>query len=158
AKEARWLLGAWKRHQHPELLDIYLEEHRIQIILRRILSDDSCGIDVGAHIGSFLSLLLRYAPYGHHLAIEASPTRGRRLQKKFPKVMVINAALSDETGVSGFIENSKEPGYSRLTTEGGTCKVPTMRLDEIDIARVELIKLDIEGGELNALRGGINTI
>jgi FkbM family methyltransferase len=158
AREARRLLGFWRYFQHPELMDIYLEERRIQLALKKLLRPGSCAIDVGAHIGSFLSLLLRYAPEGQHVAIEASPIRGKQLKRRFPNVTIINAALSDRSGTAGFIEDKKNPGYSRLTQGNGDYQVPTVRLDDLEIKQVDFIKLDIEGGEYRALLGGKETI
>jgi hypothetical protein len=57
AKRARWLFQAKQRYQHPELWELYLEEQRIPLVLQTLLKADSCCVDVGGHIGSFLRLL-----------------------------------------------------------------------------------------------------
>ena len=56
-KRLRWLLGAGHRLRYPELWELYLEELRLPFILRKLLTDSSCGVDVGSHLGSFLRLL-----------------------------------------------------------------------------------------------------
>ena len=57
AKKLRWIWGARQRHLHPELWELHLEEERLPLILSRLLSANSCAVDVGCHIGSFLRLL-----------------------------------------------------------------------------------------------------
>jgi len=56
------------------------------IRLQRLLTGDSCGVDVGCHIGSFLSLIIKYAPQGKHIAIEASEVKSRWLKNRFTTV------------------------------------------------------------------------
>src|SRR5689334_3504563 len=85
-KQLRWLLEAKKRREHPELWELYLEDRRLCEVLQRLLANDSCGVDVGAHIGSFLSLLMTYAPNGRHVAFEPSTTKSKWLTRRFPDV------------------------------------------------------------------------
>jgi FkbM family methyltransferase len=159
AKNLRWLWSAPWRYQHPELGELCLEEQRLPFVLRKILQKDSCAIDVGAHIGSFLSSILRYAPNGNHIAIEPSVIRSNLLRRRFPKVLVLETAIADRDGTAIFEENWKNLGFSRLQravsqTSVSRYEVKTMRLDDLDVRRVDFIKLDIEGAELLALKGG----
>ena len=171
ARKLRDLLGVVQRLKHPELWEIYLEERRLPQVLKRILTKNSCGIDVGCHIGSFLTLLVSIAPKGQHVAFEPSRTRSAWLTK-FPHVVIHPLAVSEQTGVASFKDNSDRPGYSRLL---GPSEVPvsglasnnlmayqveTHRLDDLmpGIRRLDLLKLDIEGGELSALRGAEQVI
>src|SRR5215203_5231064 len=70
SKRFRWLLSARERRKHPELWELYLEEFRLPLILQRLLGENSCGVDVGCHLGSFLALLTELAPNGRHIAFE----------------------------------------------------------------------------------------
>src|SRR6266849_5789060 len=72
AKALQWSLGWRTRARHPELWEIFLEEKRTELALQLLLKKHSCCVDVGCHIGSFLSLLLQLAPAGQHTAIEPS--------------------------------------------------------------------------------------
>ena len=167
AKQLRWLLDAKRRYEHPELWELYLEEARMPIVLQRLLKDDSCCIDVGGHIGSFLRLVKKYASKGQHAVFEASHTKSSWLKSRFPDVRVFPYAVSDKTGKALFQEHYARSGYSALQRDkvareakSFTYEVETRRLDDVlpEMERVDLIKLDIEGGELAALRGGIEGI
>ena len=167
AKDLRWLLEARQRYAHPELWELYLEERRFPLVLQRLLNEESSCIDVGGHIGSFLRLLKKYAPKGQHSVFEASSTKSRWLKNRFPDVRVFPYAVSDRTGRAVFEEHYARSGYSALQRETAkvraecaTYEVETRRLDDVllEMERVDLIKLDIEGGELAALRGAVGKI
>jgi FkbM family methyltransferase len=158
AHRARWLFGARQRIRHPELWELYLEEKRLPNILSMLLTKDSCCMDVGAHIGSFLSLLTRFAPAGGHIAFEPSPSKARMLRRRFPDVLVLEEAVSDTDGYANFCENYQSSGFSKLGDGENSYKVRTHRIDGIPIDRLDFIKLDIEGHELAALRGARETI
>ena len=167
AKYLRWLLGTKQRLKHPELWELYLEERRLPQVLQRVLSESSCAVDVGCHIGSFLSLLIKYAPSGRHIAFEPSPKRSELLKRHFPAVTIYDCAVNDKAGTASFQEDSSHPGYSHLrgdtnatTAHLTSYEVKTCRLDDLLLEndRLDLIKLDIEGGELSALRGAAKVI
>jgi FkbM family methyltransferase len=160
AGRVRWWLGAIHRYKYPELWEIYLEERRLPLILRKLLKPDSTVIDVGCHIGSFLSLALSISPNGHHVAFEASPTKAAWLQSKFPGVEIVGLAVSDRAGSAQFEENLERPSYSRLAVSASSIEVGICTLDArlAEKDRIDLIKIDIEGGELAALRGAVSTI
>ena len=165
AGHLRWLFGYRQRHRHPELWELYLEEHWLPVILQRLLTPNSCGVDVGSHIGSFLGLLRRYAPQGRHVAFEPSPTKSRWLKRRFRDVETFPQAVADRAGTAVFEEDTAQSGYSHLVTPGSAPKnqgggashfdVQICRLDDVlrDRERIDLIKIDVEGGELAVLRG-----
>jgi FkbM family methyltransferase len=162
----RWHLGAFRRYRHPELWELYLEEQRLPLVLAKLLRNDSCVVDVGAHIGSFLRLALKYAPNGQHWAFEASPTKAHWLHVRFPNVKVVAVGVACRSGTAVFSEDYERPGFSSLVQAPAAAiaskaiEVPTRRLDdELEgTQRLDLIKLDIEGGELDALCGAVSLI
>jgi FkbM family methyltransferase len=167
AKKLRWLIQGRHRRKHPELWEMYLEEQRMPLVLGKVLKKDSCCVDVGGHIGSFTKLLNLYAPRGQHVVFEASPTKSHWLRKRFPNVTVFSYAVADKGGNAVFEEDCANPGYSALRSSTTSkvvnsvlYEVPTCRLDDVlaELNRVDLIKLDIEGGELAALRGSAELI
>jgi FkbM family methyltransferase len=162
----RWHLGAFRRYRYPELWELYLEEKRLPLVLDKLLTSDSCVVDVGAHIGSFLRMALKCAPNGQHWAFEASPSKAQWLHVRFPNVKVVAVAVDSRSGTAVFSEDYKRPGFSSLVRAPAAADtaraivVPTRSLeDELGrTERLDLIKLDIEGGELEALRGAVNLI
>src|SRR5262245_52338170 len=84
------------RLPHPELAEVYREDHHIDDIRDRVLDDRAASVvDVGAHYGTFLSHVCRLAPRGRHLAFEPTPEKARFLRRRFPEVTVYQAAASD---------------------------------------------------------------
>jgi FkbM family methyltransferase len=165
AKRVQWILGAKYRRAHPELAELFLEEERLPQILRQVLTDTSNVIDVGCHIGSFLSLATKLSKKGHHVAIEASPYKAKWLERKFPSVNIRQVAISDYVGIATFEEDVANPGFSRLEglprasdllVHKYTVNVTT--LDSLLLDKADLIKLDIEGSELAALKGATRLI
>lgn len=162
----RWHLGAFRRYRYPELWELHLEERRLPVVLAKLLKSDSCVVDVGAHIGSFLRMALKYAPRGQYWAFEASPTKAQWLQMRFPNVKVFGVAVACRSGTAVFCEDYERPGFSSLARAPAPAaasmaiEVPTRSLDDAlgKMQRLDLIKLDIEGGELDALRGAVDLI
>lgn len=152
----------WLRRLRPnlELAEILLEEERLPAILEQLLSKTSNVLDIGCHIGSFLSMATRLSPDGHHVAVEASPLKANLLRKKFPSVTIEQVAISDSDGVALFHDDLDNPGFSRLgggiSARGRVLEyeVRTSTLDSLSLGRFDLVKLDIEGAELAALRSG----
>jgi FkbM family methyltransferase len=164
ATRIRWLLGARNRASTPELWEVHLEPHRITTVLKKILRPDSNCVDVGCHVGAFLSLVKEIAPNGQHTAVEADPTKAAWLKLKFPDVKIFAVAVGEKAGFATFEENVREPGCSHLQdrrspTEGAKFhNVEVRPLDDIVGDKVDLIKMDILGAELAALRGATATI
>ncbi len=167
ASQMRWLISTIGRRKHPELWELYLEEQRMPLVLQKILKKDSCAVDVGGHVGSFLNLLIKYAPQGKHAVFEASVTKSRWLSRRFPEAKVYPYAVADKSGRAVFEEDCARSGYSALQWDRGKpaakrvrYEVQTCRLDDVllEMGRIELIKFDIEGGELAALHGASKAI
>jgi FkbM family methyltransferase len=166
AQKIQEVLEFGQRNKYPELNDIYMERQRIEQMMQREIGDSFNCIDIGCHLGSMLSLILRLAPHGHHIAFEPTPHKARWLKRKFPEVDVRELALGDESGEVTFYHDVKQSGYSGLRWDMNPNKtvrkltVQCERLDNILLPdhHVDFIKLDVEGGELAVLRGATDIL
>jgi FkbM family methyltransferase len=72
------------------------------------------------------------------------------------------AAVSDTPGVVSFEIDFSQSGASHISSDGKGVQVPCIRVDDYiekaGIACVELLKLDVEGYELPALRGATRSL
>jgi FkbM family methyltransferase len=132
-------------------------------IMRRVLRTDSSCIDVGCYRGQILREMLKLAPAGHHIAFEPVPANYEWIVRQFPDVLVHNCALSDTPGTSTFQHVQGRParsGLRRVPYPDGDEVVIEIEvvLDTIDErvapgTAIDLIKIDVEGAELQVLSG-----
>jgi FkbM family methyltransferase len=118
-------------------------------------------------MGAMLDDVIRLAPEGSHYAFEPIPSLAGELQTRFPTVSVHALALSDASGRREFTFVKSRPGYSgfRERTYPGAedlekIQVDSARLDDVLPPGYEpaLIKIDVEGAELEVLRGARKTL
>ncbi|MCB0417140.1 MAG: FkbM family methyltransferase [Bdellovibrionaceae bacterium] len=144
---------------------VYYRE--MEAVFERVLRADSNCIDVGCHEGNVLQRLVALSPKGFHWAFEPIPERHTRLQKRFPGVQVMNLALSDREKRTVFnyvpecdaLSGLKRRDYPGVA-EVQEIPVRTVALDHLlqPEFRVDLLKIDVEGAELEVLRGAFNTL
>jgi FkbM family methyltransferase len=84
--------------------------------MKLVLNENSCCVDVGAHMGSILNEMIGTSPLGHHFAFEPIPYLFEKLRADFSseKVTILDCALSDQDGRDEFFLFKNEPGYSGL--------------------------------------------
>ena len=105
-------------------------------------------VDGGAHRGTVTAQLLRR--FQRVVAIEPGP-----LAERIPyEAQVIRAALGDKPGRCGMQDGTSNTG-ERHCIEGDAVEVIT--LDSLNLAP-DFVKLDVEGWEYFALKGGEQTI
>jgi FkbM family methyltransferase len=126
--------------------------------------------DVGAHCGYYTLYAHKVAPRTRIHAFEPHPELLADLSGNLDangsdeNVTVVPFAVSDRDGDADFHVRDVEPGSSSFTPLGAggitfdrSISVPTVALDSYrqanDIPVVDLVKIDIEGAELAALRG-----
>ena len=136
-------------------------------VMHEILTPSAVCLDIGANEGRVLAEMVRVAPEGRHYAFEPIPVLAESLRMRFPSVIVHGCALSDTAGESPFHHVLNLPGWSGLRRQEyptdvtvEDIQVPLLRLDDVvpaDVA-VRFIKIDVEGAELQVLRGGVTTI
>ena len=142
-------------------------------MIRKKLPSDGVFIDIGANIGSFTLVAAKIAQHGEVHAFEPSAHHFFRLSKNvamngFGNVSLNRTGLSDQRGsatlflpcLKGEMNNSGAASlYSCGTEENSQARedIDLVRLDdyvsEKGIERIDLVKIDIEGAEFNALKG-----
>lgn len=137
-------------------------------IMSRVLKEDSNCVDIGCHRGSALLSMLRFAPRGKHLAFEPLPMLAQRLRERFPNVKIHEMALSDGPGEDTFLHVLTSPGLSGFRMMGHVSAAAQVeeitvrkeRFDDIlpEGMRVDFMKVDVEGAQLEVLRGAERTI
>jgi len=121
-------------------------------------------IDIGAHIGYFTKIFSKLVgKKGTVYAFEADPENFELLNKNtkhLKNTKLCKVAISDSIGTIDFFHsNSKSGCHSTVPAEFRSQKItiPTITLDEFanrkGINKIDIIKIDIEGGEYIALHG-----
>jgi FkbM family methyltransferase len=113
-----------------------------------------------------MDLFLRSAPEGNHLAFEPISEMASALSVKYQskKVKVLPYALSNYRGKSSFNLVVTNPAYSGLKKRDYDRVEKDKKID-IDVAclddfvnvqsKIDVIKIDVEGGELDVIKGGM---
>jgi FkbM family methyltransferase len=127
-------------------------------------------LDCGANVGVFTRKVLDHGA-GKVIAIEPAPENIECLRRNFPAEIADGRVIVYEKGVwdkDDFLEMNVDPnnsaGDSFVIQREGSHKIrlPLTTIDklvaELGLPRVDYIKMDIEGAEPNALRGGAGSI
>jgi len=126
-------------------------------IARVFVDKKSIVVDIGAHIGTFavpiaaeVEKVIAFEP-----SHEAYALLSRNASQNEASLQLINKALGREEG-SGtlLVRNASNAGANTLITGGD---IPVTMLDE-EVERANFIKIDVEGMELEVLRGGTRLI
>jgi FkbM family methyltransferase len=142
-------------------------ERRLVALLKKIVKPSMTVLDVGANIGYIAAIAARLAGQeGHVHAFDPNPDCYARLKlnlSAFPQGHAHPLAISDYVGTLPLYlsEIPGEQGWGSLLEDAATVRqtldVTVATLDDfvakVGIQRVHLIKIDIEGNEMHALRG-----
>jgi FkbM family methyltransferase len=147
-------------------LDLTIDQYEpgVSECLRNLLKPGMVFCDVGANFGIFTLLGSRaVGPKGRVFAFEPVPSNRRVLERNIAlngvtNVTVIAEAVSDTCG-SARIFLSRDAGCHSISTEplhyeGEFLDVVVTRLDQVkSIERIDVLKIDVEGVELEVLAG-----
>ncbi len=140
-------------------------------IIKKTLSSNSNSIDVGCHVGEILEWMVSASPNGTHYGFEPIPDLFQGLKKRFAgneKVFISDIALSDACGETVFQNVISSPAYSgfrrrRYEKPNEQIEEITVKADKLDSLipdsiKIDFIKIDVEGAELQVFRGAVETI
>ena len=156
--------------------------------IKEILGKNSVFIDVGANVGAYLYTLENHLKPENIYAFEPNPQLFKRLKRLFPKVNLFSLALSDVSTIAEFkipvINGEKVHTRGTLQTsikekneektilqkvevkplddlvfdEGYIEKGRNAQTDKFNLKKLDFIKIDVEGNEMQTLRGAKKTI
>ena len=124
------------------------------------LPDNGIIILGGAYNGLHIDRARKYVPMLNAILFEPNPIWAAFLNKKYcgaSEIQIVPKALYNINSEISF-DTSNELGARVCSDETGNCTVQTICLDNFSLNNVSIIALDIEGTELQALEGAINTI
>ena len=158
----------------PDGCDLIHEEIYILNVYNRFykIKDGDTVIDIGSHIGIFTLKAARRTKRGLVISIEPYPKNFKILLKnvknnKLKNVIAVNSALSNCDGVGKLYIAPGTSGAShsllRSRVESSEFVEVLVRkldslLDELNIKKVNMIKIDAEGSELEILEGAEKTL
>ena len=152
-------------------------EPHIEALYESVLRPGAVALDGGANIGRHtLRMISAVSPGGLVIAAEPVPELRAQLEASLQQnnvpsdaIKIVPAGLWDQLGESEFYQVTNEAQHElsglkrRHWIEPYPLKKITVNLTTIDgvctgLHRLDFIKLDIEGAEMNALRGGRLTL
>ena len=132
-------------------------------LLRKILFQEAVVVDVGANIGIYSKFLSRcVGPTGMVHSFEPSPDNFRRLSattRDLSNVRLTRAVIGERTGECKlYVSDELNVDHRAYQADGDSRRVIPTRMIALDDyfkpgQGVDLIKMDIQGYELHALRG-----
>ena len=151
---------------------IPFRQRRLRLLYGQFVKRGDLVFDVGAHLGNRTRAFVALGC--HVVAVEPQPHVAavlRRLTRRLKKVRIVERALSDKPGLTKLAISERTPTVSTIETEwrearrresdfGGvrwntSVEVQVTTLDALVSAYgvPAFIKIDVEGGEFNVLRG-----
>ncbi|MGE5110838.1 MAG: FkbM family methyltransferase [Acidobacteriaceae bacterium] len=141
-------------------------------LIRLLQSIDTNGwtcFDVGANVGAITLALAQFVgPTGKIYSFEPGPPNLARLRANLDlnptlanRVEVIEAGVGRTPGELFWAEEKGNPGNA-LVGNTGSCKIKVITLDnfvrERTVSRLDFLKIDVEGMELDVMQGAVETL
>jgi len=132
-------------------------------------------LDVGSNVGKYATLVKKYHPTSLIFAFEPHPESFKKLKENSHQsgFYPFNYGFSDRERISNIYDYSENNGSShaslyrsviednfkkKSTPTKITLKILDSFIDEYELDKVDLLKIDTEGHELNVLKGGMRAI
>jgi FkbM family methyltransferase len=141
-----------------------------------ILRDLRAVVDVGANVGDWSVALLRVSKPEQLVIVEPAPTLQDPLRRRFghiKDIVLVGSGLASQIGTMDFYLTDDSASSSMLLPRSkmnnyyghgfqseSVVSIPVTTLDVLTakMDRVSLVKLDVQGYELEVLKGGIRTL
>ena len=149
----------------------YIEIHIYNIYFKELLKQGMNVIDIGAHIGTYTTFAAeKIGSTGKVISIEPESRNYNQLCQnielnKFKNVISKNIALSDHAGLQKlYVSNTYSGRHSLIfkQDENSYSEVQVKTLDslleELNVKKVDIIKIDTEGSEISILKGAEKTL
>jgi FkbM family methyltransferase len=152
----------------PRYAGVRIHERPVTEMFIEALRGAKCVVDIGAHLGWYTFLAAKHMPLGTVYGFEMDDLNFALLQKNMAmnhcdNVHIYNAAISDLAGIVSYQRknNRPSPGF-RLRPDmsseisSGFMTVHSIKLDDFFDDRgiaPDIIKIDVEGAEMNVLQG-----
>jgi FkbM family methyltransferase len=168
--------AASRRLERPELLaavdacarQTQGEAIGMRAVLASTLRGDGLYVDIGTNRGQVLREAVRIAPQARHIAFEPIPALAAEIARAFPACDCRQMALGAHSEVAEFCHFTRLDGWSGLrrspeiSDERGhpetiTVEVSTLA-EQVGDLTPAVIKIDVEGAELQVLEGGISVL
>lgn len=145
-------------------------ERDVLRIVRSFVRPGEVCVDVGANVGAIaLALCDQVGSAGHVHCFEPGPPFFARLEANFAlnpdlrsRVSLHAVGLSDRPGELLWSQDPLHPWNGGFIPHEEKVALPVVRLDEFvdrsGTRRVDFIKVDVEGMELDVLRGAVGTL
>jgi FkbM family methyltransferase len=143
-------------------------------LLSNFVTPGTAVVDIGAHSGAYSAVLARLVGRrGRVICIEPLPDLAKRLRRGGKQLRlplhVEQCALAAENGESDLhipvVGDRVQRGFASLHPHGAEryidIRVPLRRLDDVvadELRQITFIKIDVEGAELDVLRGAMTTL
>lgn len=141
------------------------------IVVPRVLKGSAAPVvvDVGANVGQFALALKAFVPDGRILSIEPDPQTFAKLADNLacvPDAKAVCAAVGDRRGVLPLHRHdvslmaTLRPSEVETYDPEDTVEVDVLPLDALtaDLPQIDLLKIDVEGYEREALLGATDTL
>lgn len=151
----------------PALVGKYYEELELEVY-EQLARGSSVIADVGGNIGLYSCIGAAAMPDGRVVAFEPAPGNLEFLRRNVDangvgdRVEIVGAAVSDKSGEARLYLSDSMGNHSLAAENAASARhvdVPVTTIDEhFGGARVDILKIDVEGFDVHVLRGARETL